>query len=100
MPGADDPGWHVYLARCHADMSLYCGVAKDVAARIAKHDAGRGARYTRGRRPVTLEFSAGPFTRGVALGLEARVKRLPKRRKLPFLRRTARQGQLFPGGEP
>src|SRR3954467_6666356 len=38
--------WYVYVARCRDD-SLYCGIARDVAARIAEHDAGTGARYTR-----------------------------------------------------
>ena len=43
--------WHVYIVRC-ADGSLYTGVAIDVRARIATHNAGQGAKYTRGRRPV------------------------------------------------
>ena len=45
--------WYVYLVRC-ADGTLYCGIARDVAARIRAHDAGKGARYTRGRGPLTL----------------------------------------------
>jgi putative endonuclease len=43
--------WYVYIVRC-ADRTLYTGVAKDVAARVAVHNEGRGAKYTRARRPV------------------------------------------------
>ena len=45
--------WFVYLLRC-ADGSLYCGIARDVDKRLAQHEAGKGARYTRGRGPLTL----------------------------------------------
>jgi putative endonuclease len=72
--------WFVYLARC-SDGSLYCGVARDVAARIAQHDAGKGARYTRGRGPlVTLAVRRCP-SHGDALRLELAVKRLPREGK-------------------
>ena len=43
--------WTVYLVRC-ADRSLYTGIARDPARRLAAHNAGRGAAYTRARRPV------------------------------------------------
>ena len=67
--------WFVYVVRC-ADGSLYTGVAKDVEQRIADHDAGKGARYTRGRGPVTLVAAVGPMSRSEALRLEIRVKRV------------------------
>jgi uncharacterized protein (TIGR02453 family) len=69
--------WHVYLARC-ADGSLYTGVATDVAARIATHNAGRGAKYTRARRPVALAWSARAGHRAEALRLEWRIKQLAR----------------------
>ena len=46
-PRASGERWFVYIARCN-DGSLYTGIARDVALRIAAHNAGRGARYTRG----------------------------------------------------
>ena len=46
-------GWFLYLARC-SDGTIYTGIARVVAARMAAHDAGRGARYTRGRGPLAL----------------------------------------------
>jgi putative endonuclease len=73
--------WFVYVARC-ADDTLYVGIARDVAARIAAHDAGRGARYTRGRGP--LEVLATRRCAGVsaALRLERALKRLTREEKL------------------
>lgn len=72
--------WFVYLARC-ADGTLYCGVAKDVAARVAQHDAGKGARYTRGRGPLALIAKRRCASHGEALRLEMAVKALPREEK-------------------
>ncbi|MBX3233203.1 MAG: GIY-YIG nuclease family protein [Labilithrix sp.] len=72
--------WFVYVARC-ADGSLYCGVARDVKARIAQHDAGKGARYTRGRGPLTVAAVRKCASHGDALRLELAVKRLPRPEK-------------------
>lgn len=74
-----DP-WYVYIARCNDD-SLYCGVARDVAERIARHDAGKGARYTRGRGPLVVEAVRKCPSHGDALRLELAVKRLPRTEK-------------------
>ena len=74
MPGS---AWFVYLARC-ADGSLYCGVARDVAARIAQHDSGKGARYTRGRGPLRVQAVRKCRSHGDALRLELAVKRLSR----------------------
>jgi putative endonuclease len=73
--------WFVYVVRC-ADGSLYTGISTDVAARVAAHNAGRGARYTRARRPVELLHVERKKTRGTALKREAAIKALPRTRKL------------------
>ena len=73
--------WFVYIARC-SDGSLYCGVARDVKERIAKHDAGKGARYTRGRGPLEVAAVRKCPSRGDALRLELAVKRLPRAEKV------------------
>ncbi|MBI4371586.1 MAG: GIY-YIG nuclease family protein [Elusimicrobia bacterium] len=78
-------GWSVYIARC-ADDSLYTGVAKDVEARLAAHNAGRGAAYTRTRRPVSLAWREDGLTRSAALTREARIKALRRAAKQAFLR--------------
>ena len=73
--------WFLYIARC-ADGTLYAGIARDVTARIAQHDAGKGARYTRGRGPLVVLAKRRCPTKGDALRLEAAVKRLSKTQKL------------------
>jgi len=73
--------WFMYVARC-ADGTLYTGVALDVCARIAAHDAGRGARYTRGRGPLELLATRRCATKGNALRLELAFKRLARDEKL------------------
>lgn len=72
--------WSVYLVLCR-DESLYTGIAKDVEARLAQHNSGRGAAYTRSRRPVALLYCEKGFTRSGALVREAQIKRLPRERK-------------------
>ena len=49
--------WWVYLLRC-GDGTLYTGITDDLDRRLAAHNAGRGAKYTRSRRPVTLVWRA------------------------------------------
>ena len=78
------PGAWVYLLRC-ADGSLYCGWTPDVDARLAAHQAGRGARYTRSRLPVELVWSAQAADRSAAQREEARIKRLSRAEKLALL---------------
>lgn len=81
MPAAAEARpWFVYLVRC-ADGTLYTGIARDVTARIAAHDAGRGARYTRGRGPLALCAVRRCASKGEALRLECAVKRQPRARK-------------------
>lgn len=67
--------WYVYMLRC-ADHSLYTGVATDLDARLAAHNAGKGAKYTRGRRPVVLVYREAARGRGAALTREFAIKRL------------------------
>lgn len=67
--------WHVYILRC-ADGTLYTGVATDVEARFKRHASGRGARYTRGRGPLTLVHIERAGSRGDALRREAAIRRL------------------------
>ena len=77
--------WFVYLAAC-VDGTIYTGIARDVAARIALHDSGRGARYTRGRGPLRTLAVRRCATKGDALRLELAIKRLPRREKLAVAR--------------
>ena len=79
---------YVYILRC-ADGTLYTGWANDPAARERAHNEGRGARYTEGRRPVTIVYTERCESRSAALKREWEVKRWPRRRKEALVRAVA-----------
>jgi len=78
-------GWHVYILEC-ADGSLYTGIARNLDARIAAHNNGTGAKYTRGRGPVKLLYQEPADDRSTALRREALLKQLSRAEKLKLLR--------------
>jgi putative endonuclease len=82
------PAWFVYVVRCR-DGSLYTGIARDVNARVAAHNLGRGARYTQGRRPVALLHVERKRSQGAALRRELAIKALPRKAKLALLTEAA-----------
>ena len=65
----------VYLVRC-SDGTFYAGYAENLARRIAAHNAGKGAKYTRSRRPVELVYSEELPGKSEALRREAQLKKL------------------------
>ena len=67
--------WHVYLLEC-ADRTWYCGIARNVPARLLAHNGHKpgGAKYTRGRRPVQLVASVPCPSQTEALRLERVIK--------------------------
>jgi putative endonuclease len=71
---------YVYILRCE-DGTLYTGYTTDLKARVAVHNAGRGAKYTRGRRPVTLVYRKGFRSMGKALSREYALKQLTRAEK-------------------
>ena len=72
--------WRVYLLRC-ADGTLYAGSTTDVEARAAVHNSGRGARYTSGRRPVSVVYQEDCGSKSAALKREHALKRLTRSEK-------------------
>jgi putative endonuclease len=74
----------VYMLRC-ADGSLYTGWTNDLDARLAKHAAGKASRYTASRLPIELAASWAKPDRGAAMREEARIKNLPRARKLALI---------------
>ena len=74
---------YTYVLRC-ADGTLYCGWTNDLTARLAAHNSGKGAKYTRGRGLVTLAYSEMYETQSEAMQREAAIKRLtrPQKQKL------------------
>lgn len=79
-----DKKWIVYLVRC-SDNSLYCGISNDLKIRLIEHNSGKGARYTRSRRPVELVGIGPEMTKSEALKLEYRIKQLPADKKMAEL---------------
>jgi putative endonuclease len=71
---------YVYVLEC-ADGSLYTGYTTDVERRVAEHDAGEGAKYTRGRTPVDLVHVESFPTRSAALQREHEIKQLSRELK-------------------
>lgn len=76
--------WFVYLLRCR-DGSLYTGCTDNVERRLAVHQSGKGAKYTRSRLPVELVYQEPAADRSAALRREAAIKRLPRKEKLELL---------------
>jgi len=77
----------VYIVEC-ADGTLYTGWALDVAKRVAAHNAGRGARYTRMHGPVSLVYVEECASRAAALKRELAIKRLPREKKRALIQST------------
>ena len=80
--------WFVYVARC-GDGTLYTGITTDPVGRLAAHNRGRGASYTRARRPVRLVYLERAAGRGAALRRELAIKRLSRTEKERMLERKA-----------
>lgn len=76
--------WFVYMLRC-GDGTLYTGYTDNVARRLAVHQSGKGAKYTRSRPPVTLAFQEELPDKSSALRREAAIKRLTRQQKLALI---------------
>ena len=73
--------WCVYMLRC-SDNSIYTGISNNLEKRIETHNRGKGARYTKTRRPVYLEYSESAPDKGTALKREHQIKKLTRDEKL------------------
>ena len=91
MTPTDPTSYEVYLLEC-ADGTLYTGIARDPEARLAVHNSGRGAKYTKARRPVQLVYWEAAGAKSDALRREAAVKRLTRQRKLELVRAFSEDG--------
>lgn len=74
----------VYMLRCK-DGSLYTGWTNDLKHRLAMHNSGRGAKYTRGRGPLKLVYSEELPDKEAALRRECVIKKLRREQKLALL---------------
>lgn len=81
--------WRVYILQC-ADGTYYAGSTTDLKRRLAEHQAGRGCRYTRPRRPVRVVWSQGCRDRRAAQSREARIKAMSRADKTACIRARRR----------
>ena len=72
--------WLVYILEC-SDGTYYTGISNNIKKRIAKHNSGKGAKYTRGRLPVKLLWKCECEDKSSSLKEEFRIKKLSRKQK-------------------
>jgi len=77
--------WFVYIIECR-DSKLYTGISNNLERRIKAHNSGSGCRFTKYRKPVKLLYSEQYSTKPEALSREARIKGLPRKKKLALIK--------------
>ena len=85
-----------YLVRC-ADGTLYGGYTTDLQKRLAAHNSGKGAKYTRSRLPVELVYWEECPTKEAAMSREWQLKHLTREKKLELIHFQKEQGIKLPG---
>ena len=78
---------YTYMVRCK-DGSLYTGWTNNLDKRLKAHNSGRGAKYTRTRRPVELVYYEKFLTKQEAMSREVRIKQLSRSQKLELIAGT------------
>ena len=82
-----------YILEC-ADSTFYTGWTTDLGRRVKMHNAGRGAKYTKLRRPVRLVYSEKLPSRSAAQKRELAIKRLRRSKKLELVNATRNRQQV------
>lgn len=77
---------YTYILRC-SDDTLYCGWTNNLEKRLAAHNAGTAAKYTRTRRPVKLVYYEEFETKQEAMSREYHIKKLTRRQKTKLISR-------------
>lgn len=85
-----EQNWCVYILLC-SDGTLYTGMTDHMDRRLKAHNEGKGAKYTRGRGPVTLVYREACASRSDALKREYTIKQLPRERKLDLIKNIHRE---------
>lgn len=75
---------YLYILQCR-DGTLYTGITDDIDRRMTQHNAGKGAKYTRGRGPVTLRYREKCQSHSHALKREIEIKKLTRAQKQALL---------------
>jgi len=77
---SSDKVWYIYMIRC-PDGAIYTGISTDVSRRFGEHQSGKGAKYLRGKSPLTLIYQKQAGSHSDALKLEIAMKKLSKSEK-------------------
>ncbi len=80
--------WVVYIVQCK-DNTLYTGITDDLPRRLEAHNSGKGAKYTRGRGPVLLQYQENCENHSHALRREFQIKQLSRQEKLKLCDRSS-----------
>ena len=84
--------WYLYILRCK-DGTLYTGITTDVEKRFEAHCSGKGAKYTRGRGPLTLVYRETCENHSHALKREREIKALPREKKQALIENNGGKSQ-------
>lgn len=82
-----------YIVKCR-DGSLYTGWTNHLKHRLRMHNEGKGAKYTKSRRPVELVYVEEFHTKQEAMSREARIKRLTRKEKLLLIQKNQQESKL------
>ncbi len=94
-PAQEKPTWYVYLLDC--DGRLYTGISTSPERRLQEHRDGgpRAAKFTRAAQRIELRLAVDVGSRSLALQAEARIKRMPRARKLALLEASPTREHLL-----
>lgn len=81
--------WFVYILRC-SDATLYTGATDNLQKRLLAHNQGKGAKYTRGRRPVEMAYYEECESYSAALKREYAIKQLTRQQKIELIEKNVR----------
>lgn len=83
---------YTYILEC-SDGTLYCGWTNDLAKRVKAHNEGKGAKYTKARRPVVLRYFEEHETKEEAMRREWQIKHLSRSEKIQLIREKEKNEQ-------
>ena len=89
----EEKNW-TYILLC-ADGTLYTGWTNDLSARVKTHQDGKGAKYTRARRPVKLVYQECFSSRREAMQRECEIKQMPRKKKLELVCNTQQNAEFL-----
>ncbi|MDX8417970.1 MAG: GIY-YIG nuclease family protein [Absicoccus sp.] len=89
---------YVYIVEC-ADTTYYTGWTNDLEKRIHAHNVGKGAKYTKSRRPVRLVYYETFATKQEAMGREYAIKQLSRQEKAQLIKAGSPQSKTVPNNK-